>query len=82
MIYCILIVYLFTVIFAFNSIRQHNLSKLKYDRKISPISAIFGLLYFVIEYDAYRIGELPDDLVQENIAPDDETHFNNHLFID
>ena len=80
------IIYFLGCISAFLSIRQHNhlcdINKPCKEPRMMQISALFSWLYFIVEYKAFGIGELPDDLVQEDITPDDETHFNNHLFID
>lgn len=89
MLYCAATTYLMGVILALKSIRQHNYScKVNSpvnEFRMSQISALASWMYFIVEYRAFGIGELPDDLVQianEEAVPDCSKHFDNHLFID
>ena len=80
-------IYILGCILAFLNIRQHNhlcdINKPCKEPRMRQISALASWLYFVVEYKAFGIGELPDDLIQETTEepiPDCSKHFNNHLF--
>ena len=89
MFYILLVIYFLGCILALIYIRQHNYlcdkDKSSNELKMSTYSSLASWLYFVVEYEKFGVGELPDDLLQNTIeeaVPDCSKHFNEHLFID
>jgi hypothetical protein len=87
MIITFILAYILGCILAFLKIRQHNhlcdINKPCKEPIMSKKSALASWLYFIVEYKAFGIGELPDDLIQETTeepVPDCSKHFNSHLF--
>lgn len=78
-------IYVIGFIFAYFNIKHHNslcdISKQLEDAKMSGFSAVFSWLYFIVEHHTFGVGEIPDDIADRH-APDDDKHFNNHLFLD
>lgn len=81
----IFLIYIIGCIYANFNISHHNslcdISEQFKDDKMSYWSTFASWFYFLVEHHTFGVGEIPDDIANQH-APDDDTHFDHHLYID